>query len=98
MRAILWHDSVSMSDSKRPEMDGTAEPRISYAIARLHQLVFAAVSERGGPARADRASVHDAERSQPPRRAALELAARAAVVHDRASRCTRSSTVWSRKA
>ena len=45
MRAILWHDSVSMSDSKRPEMDGTAEPRISYAIARLHQLVFASVSE-----------------------------------------------------
>ena len=44
-RAILWHDSVSMSDSKRPEMNGTAEPRISYAIARLHQLVFASVSE-----------------------------------------------------
>ena len=34
-----------MSDSKRPEADGTAEPRISYAIARLHQLVFASVSE-----------------------------------------------------
>jgi DNA-binding MarR family transcriptional regulator len=44
-RAILWHDSVSMSDSKRSETDGTAEPRISYAIARLHQLVFASVSE-----------------------------------------------------
>src|SRR3954451_12831609 len=34
-----------MSDSKRPEADGTAEPRISYAIARLHQRVFASVSE-----------------------------------------------------
>ena len=34
-----------MSDGKRPEADGTAEPRISYAIARLHQLVFASVSE-----------------------------------------------------
>ena len=34
-----------MSDSKRPEMDGAAEPRISYAIARLHQLVFASVSD-----------------------------------------------------
>jgi len=34
-----------MSDSKRPDADGTAEPRISYAIARLHQLVFASVSE-----------------------------------------------------
>ena len=34
-----------MSDWKRPEADGTAEPRISYAIARLHQLVFASVSE-----------------------------------------------------
>ena len=44
-RAILWHDSVSMSDSKSPEMNGTAEPRISYAIARLHQLVFASVSD-----------------------------------------------------
>ncbi len=34
-----------MSDSKRPDADGTSEPRISYAIARLHQLVFASVSE-----------------------------------------------------
>ena len=34
-----------MSDWKRPEADATAEPRISYAIARLHQLVFASVSE-----------------------------------------------------
>ena len=34
-----------MSDSKSSEMNGTAEPRISYAIARLHQLVFASVSE-----------------------------------------------------
>ncbi len=34
-----------MSESKRPEADGIAEPRISYAIARLHQLVFASVSE-----------------------------------------------------
>jgi DNA-binding MarR family transcriptional regulator len=44
-RAILWHDSVSMSDSKSSEMNGAAEPRISYAIARLHQLVFSSVSE-----------------------------------------------------
>jgi DNA-binding MarR family transcriptional regulator len=34
-----------MSDAKLPMADGTAEPRISYAIARLHQLVFASVSE-----------------------------------------------------
>jgi DNA-binding MarR family transcriptional regulator len=34
-----------MTDPKRPGADGTAEPRISYAIARLHQLVFASVSE-----------------------------------------------------
>src|SRR3954452_11540966 len=34
-----------MSDSKRPGGGGTAEPRISYALARLHQLVFASVSE-----------------------------------------------------
>src|SRR6188768_3892706 len=34
-----------MSDSKHSETDGTAEPRISYAIARLHQLVFSSVSE-----------------------------------------------------
>ena len=34
-----------MSDSKHSETDGTAEPRISYAIARLHQLVFSSVSD-----------------------------------------------------
>jgi len=34
-----------MSDSKRPETEAAAEPRISYAIARLHQLVFSSVSE-----------------------------------------------------
>jgi DNA-binding MarR family transcriptional regulator len=34
-----------MSDAKRPGADATAEPQISYAIARLHQLVFASVSE-----------------------------------------------------
>jgi DNA-binding MarR family transcriptional regulator len=34
-----------MTKSKRPDGDGAAEPRISYAIARLHQLVFASVSE-----------------------------------------------------
>src|SRR4051795_1125820 len=34
-----------MTKSKRPGAGGTAEPRISYAIARLHQLVFASVSE-----------------------------------------------------
>ena len=44
-RAILWHDSEQMGDSKHSEMDGTAEPRISYAIARLHQLVFSSVSD-----------------------------------------------------
>jgi DNA-binding MarR family transcriptional regulator len=31
--------------SKRAEADATTNPRISYAIARLHQLVFASVSE-----------------------------------------------------
>jgi DNA-binding MarR family transcriptional regulator len=34
-----------MSDSKRRAVDESAEPRISYALARLHQLVFASVSE-----------------------------------------------------
>jgi DNA-binding MarR family transcriptional regulator len=34
-----------MSDSKRPAMELAPEPRISYAIARLHQLVFSSVSE-----------------------------------------------------
>src|SRR4051812_4809594 len=34
-----------MSDSKRREVDVSAEPRISYALARLHQLVFSSVSE-----------------------------------------------------
>ena len=34
-----------MSDSKRLPTGGAAEPRISYAIARLHQLVFSSVSE-----------------------------------------------------
>jgi DNA-binding MarR family transcriptional regulator len=35
-----------MSDRYRPKKDVTMEPGISYAIARLHQLVFAAVSDR----------------------------------------------------
>jgi len=34
-----------MNEPDRPEGGGTAEPRISYAIARLHQLVFASISE-----------------------------------------------------
>jgi len=34
-----------MSESKRAGTDAAAEPRISYAIARLHQLVFSSVSE-----------------------------------------------------
>ncbi|HEY8923820.1 MAG TPA: MarR family winged helix-turn-helix transcriptional regulator [Polyangia bacterium] len=34
-----------MNDPDRPEGGITAEPRISYAIARLHQLVFASISE-----------------------------------------------------
>jgi DNA-binding MarR family transcriptional regulator len=34
-----------MSDSKRPATELAPEPRISYAIARLHQLVFSSVSE-----------------------------------------------------
>lgn len=34
-----------MNDSKRPVAEPDAEPRISYAIARLHQLVFSSVSE-----------------------------------------------------
>ena len=35
-----------MSDANRPEGGVGPEPGISYAIARLHQLVFASVSER----------------------------------------------------
>lgn len=35
-----------MSAGDRPKGDLTMEPGISYAIARLHQLVFAAVSAR----------------------------------------------------
>jgi DNA-binding MarR family transcriptional regulator len=35
-----------MKDRERPETGADAEPGISYAIARLHQLVFASVSER----------------------------------------------------
>jgi len=34
-----------MSDSSRPQPAVPAEPRISYAIARLHQLVFSSVTE-----------------------------------------------------
>jgi DNA-binding MarR family transcriptional regulator len=34
-----------MNDVERPDRSPGAEPRISYAIARLHQLVFASVSE-----------------------------------------------------
>lgn len=34
-----------MSESKRPRGALSTEPRISYAIARLHQLVFAGVTE-----------------------------------------------------
>lgn len=41
----MWHHAVSMNDSERPDRSPSAEPRISYAIARLHQLVFASVSE-----------------------------------------------------
>ena len=35
-----------MSDPDRSEGGAATEPGVSYAIARLHQLVFAAVSER----------------------------------------------------
>lgn len=35
-----------MSDADRSEGGATTEPGISYAIARLHQMVFALVSER----------------------------------------------------
>jgi DNA-binding MarR family transcriptional regulator len=41
----MWHDGA-MSDLDRPKGGVATEPGISYAIARLHQLVFAAVSER----------------------------------------------------
>ena len=41
----MWHDEA-MSDRDRPDGGVATEPGISYAIARLHQLVFAAVSER----------------------------------------------------
>jgi DNA-binding MarR family transcriptional regulator len=44
----VWQDDATMSDSKRPEGGETAEPRISYAIARLHQLILASVSKRAG--------------------------------------------------
>jgi DNA-binding MarR family transcriptional regulator len=36
----------AMSDRDGPKETAATEPGISYAIARLHQLVFAAVSER----------------------------------------------------
>ena len=36
----------AMSDRDAPKEAAAMEPGISYAIARLHQLVFAAVSER----------------------------------------------------
>ena len=35
-----------MRDPDRPEESASVEPGISYAIARLHQMVFSAVSER----------------------------------------------------
>jgi DNA-binding MarR family transcriptional regulator len=41
----VWHDDRIMNDPERPEGDVSAEPGISYAIARLHQLVFSSVSE-----------------------------------------------------
>ena len=31
--------------AKHPLPEATVEPRISYAIARLHQLIFSSVSE-----------------------------------------------------
>jgi DNA-binding MarR family transcriptional regulator len=34
-----------MMDAKRPVAEPAVEPRISYAIARLHQLIFSSVSE-----------------------------------------------------
>jgi DNA-binding MarR family transcriptional regulator len=41
----MWHDGPNMSDPDRPSSGDASEPGISYAIARLHQLVFASVSE-----------------------------------------------------
>jgi DNA-binding MarR family transcriptional regulator len=41
----MWHDG-GMSDPDRPKAGVATEPGVSYAIARLHQLVFAAVSQR----------------------------------------------------
>jgi DNA-binding MarR family transcriptional regulator len=44
MRAV-WNDKATMAESKRPEANVIVEPRISYAIGRLHQLIFSSVSE-----------------------------------------------------
>jgi DNA-binding MarR family transcriptional regulator len=41
----MWHDGA-MSDPDRPKAGVATEPGVSYAIARLHQLVFAGVSAR----------------------------------------------------
>jgi hypothetical protein len=42
---VVWPDSPIMSAPKRAETEAAAEPRISYAIARLHQLVFSSITE-----------------------------------------------------
>jgi DNA-binding MarR family transcriptional regulator len=42
----LWHDGRAMSETERREAGVSADPGVSYAIARLHQLVFASVSQR----------------------------------------------------
>ena len=44
--ARVWHDDRIMNKPDPSEGGATAEPGISYAIARLHQMVFALVSER----------------------------------------------------
>jgi DNA-binding MarR family transcriptional regulator len=47
-REAVWQDAV-MNHASRSIPAASAVPRISYAIARLQQLVLAAVSERVAP-------------------------------------------------
>src|SRR3954470_19006008 len=46
MAGARWHDGQAMTTRRRADPAVSTEPRISYAIARLHQLVFGSVSER----------------------------------------------------
>ena len=61
-----------------------AEPGMSYAMARLHQRLFAGITERVAPYDAHDAPVHDLERAQLSRRSTVDVAARSTRVHDSA--------------